>query len=144
MAYSVRQLKQILRHHVLRDETVVSLVGRRVFTALDRNTEEQTRQQPVAIFEFRGGSEYSSAPVARREMYVYGYSNTSQDQADEVYEALADVLRRNGLTAPLDSGGLPCFDSCGYFLPANVVLTGYNSDVNAWFSRGTWLAWQVG
>lgn len=145
MAYSVRQLKQILRHHALKDEALLKLVGRRVFTAHDKNSAEATRAEPTAIFEFRGGNEYESAPVARRELFVYGYSNVSQDQADEVYEAIANLIRRGaGLTAPPDENGDPCFDSCAYFIPANVVRTGENPEVSAYFCRGTWFAWQVG
>ncbi len=145
MAYSIRQLKQILRHNALQDGAVVELVGTKVFTSHDKNTQESTRTQPTAIFEFRGGNEFESAPVARREVFIYGYSNTSQDQADEVYEALADVVRRGGgLNAPPDENGDPCFDSCAYLVPAPTVRTGYNDNVDAWFTRGTWFAWQVG
>lgn len=145
MAYSVRQLKQILRHHLLLDGAVVALASTRVFTAHGRDTEQATREYPTLITEFRGGFEFTSAPVARREFYLYGYSNVSQDQATELYEAAADVIRRDaGLVAPPDESGGPCFNSCGYFIPRNVVMEGWNPQSAAWFARGTWFGWQIG
>ncbi len=145
MPYDAREMKQILRHNLLLDATLVDLVAHRVFTAHGRDTEEATRHFPTLIVELRGGSEFEAAPVARRQLFLYGYSNVSQDQASEIYGAAADVIRRGvGLSPPVDGSGDPCFDSCGYFTPQNVVLDGWNSQIGAWFTRGSWIGWQIG
>ena len=78
-------------------------------------------------------------------MFLYGYSNRSQDEAEQIYEAAQEVLDRgSGHPAPPDELGAPCFASCGYFQESDGQFDGFNEQVGAWFTRGQWVAWQFG
>lgn len=145
MPYKVSELKQIITHALLHDGTVVDLVADRVFTAHNEDPDDATISQPTCIIEFRGGQEFSSSPIARRRFFLYGYSKRSQAEAEAVYEAAKEALRRGvGHHAPPDESGDPCFDSCGYFWELDGPMEGKNPQARAWFTRGTWQAWQNG
>jgi hypothetical protein len=144
MAYKTSELKQIIRHALITDSTVFGLVDIRIATAHRKDADAPTATMPEIIVGFRGGQEFGSSPVARRTFFLYGYSNRSQSEAEEVYEAAADVLRRTGHGAPPNEAGDPCFEACGYFIPQGQPLEGWNPVAEAWFTRGSWLGWQKG
>ncbi len=142
--YKVSELKQILSYHVGRDPSVFALVEDRVYTAHGKDTEEASRQSPLVIFDFRGGLTQKSAPVARRTFHVYAYSNRSGHEAGRLYEHVAEVLRLEGLGAPPDENGDPCFAQCGYFIEADAQVEGWSSVTSSWWVRGTWQGWTFG
>lgn len=137
MALEITATMRVIRHNLMSDPDVYRIVGSSVFTAHTRDAEEATRLQPTVIIELRSGDVRISAPVARRTAWIYAYSNRSPDEARELYDAIAKVLRRRGLRGQLDAMGNPCDDMCLYAWEQNAVIEAYNDLASAWFTRGT-------
>ncbi len=138
------ELREALRAALLADVAVVGLVENRVYTAHGRDTEEATRVHPVLILDFRGGSSLPSAPVQQRRVDVYGYSNRSAGQSEQVYVAARAALQNRGLhSGKVDALGDPCPSLCVYATETSGPVDGWNSLVDAWFTRGTFriLGW---
>ena len=143
ISVSTRQLRAVLRHNIVEDPAVYAICEGRVLSSHGVDSENVTREHPAVILDLRGGSDFAQAPVGRREVHVYAYSNRNGDEALDLYEAVKEVLQRSGLTGRLDENGDPCEDVCAYGYEEEGPLESYNQLVHAWFVRGTWRVWAL-
>ena len=135
-------LQQILVHHLTQAPGVVKILGERpaVIWGWGRNVVEATQAQPVVNPQFRGGGPMDlSSPVSGRLLWIFAYSNREGEHI-RLYEALQPVLHGEGLTAPLDGSGDPCFPACVRMVEQAGLEDGYNPIAGAWFARSSWRA----
>lgn len=141
MAQEVPLLKQLLVHHLTQDPTLLELLGGpRVYTAHGRDSEEATRETGCVVIQMRGGPTLDSSPVATRTFWLWAYSARNPSEAGDVYVAARNVLRLQGLTAPLTTWGAPAFPLCAYCRETSGPIEDFNPQLTAWWSRGTWSA----
>jgi hypothetical protein len=143
---SESDLDRLLVHHLTASDEVMALLGgeARVFTSHGRDSEEATRVGPALILEWGSGPVRRSAPLSRRTLHTYGYSRVSQAEAVRLHEAARAVLQAEGLTAPRTAGGEPAFSLRAVLFEDQAPIRGWNTDVAAWFTRGTWTVHVVG
>ena len=141
MTSSVLELERVIVHALSENAAVMEILGGvpRIFTDHGKESEEATRVMPTLIIEHTGGPRQRSAPIARRGFYLYAYANRSQADALRLYEAAASVLQTEGKRAPPEPvTGDPVFDLRGYFVEVDGPRSDYNTQVTAWYVRGTW------
>lgn len=141
MSGSVVELERVIVHALSENVAVMELLGGvpRIFTDHGKDSEEATASLPTLIIEHIGGPRQRSAPITRRGFFLYAYSNRSQAEAFRLYEAASDLLQTEGHKAPPDPAtGDPAFTLRAYFTEADGPRSDYNTQVAAWYVRGTW------
>ncbi len=144
---STLDMKAVVRHNLLQDPGVRAFIvdaGGGVFSGHDRASLESSKRVPTVIMDVRGGKDFAQAPVGRKLWHLYAYSNKSEDEAGQLYEAVKAVMQRKGLVGRLDELGARCESVCVYAIEDDGPVDGWNEDVASWFKRGTWLVWGIG
>lgn len=148
MARDISAMKQIMRAVLLGDTAVQGLrtEGVEVFSEHSRSADEATRQQPTVVFALAGGAPRRvGAPVQPRQVHLYAYSNTSQDEADRLHVLATEALMPDdaGICHPRRSDP-ECPQQRLVVRETAGGTGGRNEDVGAYFVRSTLVVWGIG
>jgi hypothetical protein len=131
-------LRQVIRAHLMADPAVSGLVGGRVFGSHLSDSDVQSVEFPLTVFEFLSGFARWHRGVQSQSFELYGYSKASLDEAAQIYDAAFDSLQhcRVRIDAIADVGGIP--------RETQRPVDGWNDKVGAWFVRGRWIVTATG
>lgn len=123
----------LIRLLLLEDSTVAFLVEDRITGpfAPRSGTEEGETIYPRIVIDVVGGGMDPQGALQTPIVQIYAYSRTSQGDAVRVYDAVRPVLRMARLQR--DGVGVR-----GTIREAEVPVDGFNSQLGAWYSRGTY------
>lgn len=125
-----KDVKALLRQHLLADSSVTELVGSRIRTehAQDPDT---ALTYPLVILDLEFGTGGYQGGWQRWTVDIYCYSDESQAVADTLYDAVYLALQANRLFKPGISAR-------GLAREVERPESGYNDEVRAWWVRGVW------
>lgn len=134
---NIETLLQLIRKHLLESSTILSLVDGRCYTAHFFDFDNQTVQMPLIIIDVDGGDANYSSATQLVKMHVYAYSRKSQAESLKIYQAAYERLNASDLR--IDGISLT-----GTAVETSRPITGYNDQIRAYFSRGSYRVFTAG
>lgn len=133
MSSEVAVTKQLVRAYLLEDAALRARVDGKVLSAHVESAEAQTMLQakPLIVVELLSGFSRYFAALQDVTMEVYAYSKASQDEANDVYDAVYTRLQHECLM-------VANIDMQGVAREIERPLEGWNDDIRAWYARGRW------
>jgi len=133
MAGSLRDVRQVIRASLSADSAVRGLVSGRVYTASLREVEEAKRTYPLLTIEGVGGTVNYEAVVQNDVFALVAWSQSSSDEAAEVYEAAFNAIQATRLVVAGITPVVVCQETAR-------PIDGWSEGHQAWFCSGRWLA----
>ena len=126
-----RDLRLLVRLHLLADTDVKALVDGRIFGTSLQDAEAETvlGEGPICVFELLSGDARWHGQVATQTLEIYGYAKRGMDQAAEVYDAVFESMQHSRLQQDAVS-------MCGLAREVQRPVDGFNEKLKAWFVRG--------
>ena len=125
-------LSSSANHAQLGGKTLNETVGGRVFVAATIDADASSMEMPCLIIDPVGGGEANfSLQLDTARVHVYAYDDSAPGESVAIYEAFASVCQAARLA---DDNVGP--KGTGY--ETERPVSGHNSVMKSWFTRGTW------
>jgi len=132
MSYSTAQAVELVRRALFETPAIQSMVDDRVYTRHLRDEDASTVKMPLVVTAVRTSPASFSSRWRRREFHIYAYSNSSQDEARQLYALVQERLSYACLHEPHPSAfRVVCTE-------IDDGMQDWNPQVRAWFVRGVW------
>jgi hypothetical protein len=131
MALSTRDAKRLIRTFLLGKPEIVALVDDRIYGSHLQDSDVETVEFPIVVFEFLSGRASWDTAVQAQTMEIYAYSKRSGDEASKIYDAVFDAIQHERLA--VDGITVKALTR-----EVQRPVDGWNQNVRAWFSRARW------
>ena len=144
---SVADVKQLVRKVLVDNTTVQALLGEggAVYGDHPQAPDKTSIAMPCVILDFQGGAGGYQGGFQHLPFDLYIYSRVSGDEADAVYDAVYEALHAQRLVSTVTkTGGALANPTAGSVREVQRPTSGWNNEVDAWWSRGRWIASTAG
>lgn len=130
-APSIEQLKLLVRHHLMTDQSTAALVGANVHGSHIQTPDSRTVAYPLVVLELIAGRISPTSTYQLVTMDLYAYSRDSSGEALRIYDACAAALQHQLMRRD----GVPI---AGYCIESERPNEGWNEVARAYYAQGQW------
>jgi len=128
---STEQLTLLVRHHLMTDSGVKSLVGPQVHGSNILTPDTGSVEYPCVVMDVQSGRASPTSTFQMATLHLYTYSRQSSGEAIRIYDACFSALQHQLMRRD----GVPI---AGYCIEDERPTDSWNEFTRAYFVRGTW------